>query len=210
MRAASQGQVDKIDAQLDLLPDPAEFEDFVNEHNAELKSKGNTNTIKTHIIGPMNSIIERVNKMAIAQKTLMDRTSNGISKLGAKIEELEQDLEESIDAKIEDALENLFNNDDKFQSKFHGTVKSLLYYEYFTYRLETKLVGKPNAYTHITKLIKSMAKTSVLHHPKTDFSPILNSNRLPTRNPNPISNSNNMQSNTNVNQSHQQLNTHQV
>lgn len=41
-----------------------------------MKAKVNTKTIKTHIIRPMNALIERVNKIAIAQKALMDRTSN--------------------------------------------------------------------------------------------------------------------------------------
>lgn len=50
MRATSPELVDAICAHLDLLPDPEEFEDFVNEYIAELKSNENTNKIKTHII----------------------------------------------------------------------------------------------------------------------------------------------------------------
>lgn len=44
------------------------------------------------------------------------------------------------------------------------------------------------------------------HHPETDFSLILNSDRPPTRDPNSISNSHNIQSNANVHEHNQQLN----
>lgn len=81
MRIASQDQVDATYTYLALLHDPGEFEDFLNEHKPELKSKANTNKINTHIIGPKNALRERVNKMDIAQKRAMNWTSNRITKL---------------------------------------------------------------------------------------------------------------------------------
>lgn len=66
MHATLQEKLDAIKAQLNLLSDTREFEDFLKEHTAELKTKENKNTIKTHIMGTMNVIIDYVNKMAIA------------------------------------------------------------------------------------------------------------------------------------------------
>lgn len=52
--AAVQDDVEAINAHLNLLPGPRELEYIIEEHNAEIKSKANTNTTKKHIIGPMN------------------------------------------------------------------------------------------------------------------------------------------------------------
>lgn len=63
MHAAAQEEIEVIIANLDLLTGPREREDILEEHDTEIKSKENTNTIKKQIIGPMNWIIERVNKI---------------------------------------------------------------------------------------------------------------------------------------------------
>lgn len=54
MQATAQGQVEVVNAHLDVLPGPRELEDILQEHETEMKSKENTDTIKQHIIGPMN------------------------------------------------------------------------------------------------------------------------------------------------------------
>lgn len=61
IRASTQERVDEISAHLYLLPNLGEFEDFVTEYTAQLNSEANTNTIKTHIIGPMNALIDLKN-----------------------------------------------------------------------------------------------------------------------------------------------------
>lgn len=78
---------------------------------------------------------------------------------------MEQDLEKSIDAKIEEALETLFNNDDDLKSKVQDAVKSLLYYENFTYKHGSTIVGNLTVYAQINHLIKSMDETSAFHNP---------------------------------------------
>lgn len=103
--STAQDQFGESNASLDLISAPCKFKDYFIDHTAELKEKANMNTIKTHITGPINALIEHVNKMAIAQKALMDRTSNRICKLEAKIEKMEQNLDESIYVKIEDAFQ---------------------------------------------------------------------------------------------------------
>lgn len=72
MQKTPQEQVDAKNANLDLIPNPAELKDFFNEHKAALKSRANTNTINMRI-GPMNVLIGRVNKIYIAHKTHIDR-----------------------------------------------------------------------------------------------------------------------------------------
>lgn len=106
--------------------------------------------MKQQTIGTMNAIIFRINEMSIPQKKLMDRTSNWITELETKIEQLEQDFEDTLVSKIEEAVENLFEKDESFESKVHDTVKSLLDSEYFTYRLRSMAVGNPNVYVQIT------------------------------------------------------------
>lgn len=76
MRTASQDYASN--AHLDLLPNPGQFEDFFNKHTAELKEKANRTTIKHHIISTINALIKHINKMARAQKRLMNHTSNRI------------------------------------------------------------------------------------------------------------------------------------
>lgn len=130
MLATSNEQAATINAHLNLLPNCGEFKDFDSKHTAKLKSKTNTNTIKVHIIGPENALIERVN-MTMAQKTLLNRKSNRIYKLEAKIEQMEQGLNENIDAKIEEALHNLFktmktsNRKSKPRSNHYSNPKTL-------------------------------------------------------------------------------------
>lgn len=66
----------------------------------------------------MKAVIDRVEKMSIAQKTIMDRTPTRIAELKTKIEQMEGDLEDTIDTKIEEALEELFDLNKNFKSKF--------------------------------------------------------------------------------------------
>lgn len=47
----------------------------------------------------------------------MERTSNPITGLETKINQIEQDLEGTVDSKIEEAFNNLFENDENFASK---------------------------------------------------------------------------------------------
>lgn len=98
MRTTFQEQIDAISVHLDLFPGPGGFEDFVNEHTYELKWKADTNTIKTHIIGPINALIGPINKIFIAHKTFMDGTSTVLTefKKGGK---MRTELEETIDEK---------------------------------------------------------------------------------------------------------------
>lgn len=132
MRAMSQEHVDAVNTHLDLISDPGEFEDLVCKHRAESKSKVDTNKMNSHIIGPMIALIERINKMSIEQKTLMDRTSNLVYKLEAKIEQNGKDLNESINTKIEQELNNLLEDSEELKSKVQKAIKSLLESEYFT------------------------------------------------------------------------------
>lgn len=74
MRAKCKEQFDAINAHLALFPDPGELEYFSNEHTSELKSKANKNKIKKYIIRQMKALAGHVNKMEVAQKTLIDRT----------------------------------------------------------------------------------------------------------------------------------------
>lgn len=113
----------------------------------------------------MNALIEQINKMYIAQKTLMDRTSNRIYKLEAKMEQMEQDIDKTIDLKIEEALHNLFKKDEDLQSKVKKAIKPVLESEYLKYRLWSNIVGNPKVYSQKTVLTKSMAETSTHHHP---------------------------------------------
>lgn len=98
--ATSWEQVDAMNAHLDLLPDPGEFEDFVKEHKAEFKWKENKNTIKTYTMRPMNELINRVKKMEVEQKTHMDCTSTRITELETKFEQMKSKCEGKIDTKI--------------------------------------------------------------------------------------------------------------
>lgn len=61
-----------------------------------MKSKANTDVIETHIIGLVFALIELLNKMAIALKTLIYRTSSWLSKLEAIIEEMDEDLDKTL------------------------------------------------------------------------------------------------------------------
>lgn len=74
MRVMSKGQVDAIKAHLDLLPGPEDFENIVNERTLELKSNAKTSKIKQYIFWSMNALTNRLNRMPIAQKTLMGST----------------------------------------------------------------------------------------------------------------------------------------
>lgn len=73
--------------------------------------------IKQHMIKLMNELIGRVNRITIAQKTLMGRTWNRVSKIEMKIEQMEKYIKDTIDFKIEEDIDNLFDNDEKFESK---------------------------------------------------------------------------------------------
>lgn len=109
-------RVGAINAHVDLLPDPGEFEDFVDEHTAQFKAKANKNKIKIHIINPINALIKRF-KNGHSAKRLIDRTKNPISELEMKIEEIKRDLEDTFDSKVEEAIDNLFENGESFASK---------------------------------------------------------------------------------------------
>lgn len=56
----SQYQIEAINAHLDLPLDPGEFEEVVNDHTAEMKTKEKIKTIKIHIVGHMRALIDLV------------------------------------------------------------------------------------------------------------------------------------------------------
>lgn len=203
MSATLQEQVVAISAHLDLFLGPGEFEYIVNELTALFKSKANTSTMKQHIIAPINALIYLIHRMTTAQKMQMDFKSNWIIVL-EKSKKWKKELEDTIDSKIEESLDNLFDNEENFESKVQNVVKSLLKSDDFTYHLWSIIFGNTNFYAKVTTLINLMVENSALHHPETDFSPIFNVNLPVTGNLNPISNSNNTQSNTNVNCLNQQ------
>lgn len=136
------------------------------------------------------------------KKTGIDRLQNRITELETNIVQMEQDLEDTIFQKIEELLDNIFENVKKLESKVHYEVNSLSDSEDFTYHLGQIFVGNPKVYVQVKAHIKSMVETSAQHEHKRDFSAILNRNRPITGNQNTISNSNNTQSNKNVNQHH--------
>lgn len=73
MSTTSQSRVHSINIHLNLLPDPVSLRKLWT-NTAELKAKANKNKIKNHMIGRMTGLIERLKKMAIAQKMIMERT----------------------------------------------------------------------------------------------------------------------------------------
>lgn len=71
-----------------------------------MKPKSNTDTIKQHIIGPMNSLIKRVKKMSISHRTVLKLPSNRIANLETKLADLQNGIEETIEAKVDMAMKN--------------------------------------------------------------------------------------------------------
>lgn len=82
----------------------------------------------------------------------------------------------------------LFNDDDEFELKILGAVKSMLYSKDLTYKLWSTIVVSPTMYARITNLTKSMAETLARHNPEIDLSPILIGERPPTPNPSAVFN----------------------
>lgn len=56
------------------------------------------------------------------------------------------------ETKIDEAMEQLLENEEKYQEAAQGALFNLLDTESFTYRIDSKIVGNPNVYSHTTSI----------------------------------------------------------
>lgn len=79
MNAPSQQQAKVKNECLDLLLEAKDLEDVLDEHESAPETKASKESIKTHIVEPMNAFIGRVNQMTINQRTYQARHSERLT-----------------------------------------------------------------------------------------------------------------------------------
>lgn len=107
--------------------------------------KASKESIKTHIVEQMNSLILSVSQCpSVNERTrIATRNDSRLTTPKATAESIRNRMETAVETKLMEPMEHILENEEQFKISIESLFTKLLKHTHFTYRIGAKVVGNP-------------------------------------------------------------------